>query len=124
VQNCAAPLATRTRKGNISNTCTGFLYVSDHYKGSCFHTVKVLRETAAPYLSDLIENYISVRTLRSESYSLLRVQQSRESMRGKKSFRASAPRLWNELPNRIKLATSKDIFCTVLKTHLFKLAYL
>ena len=36
----------------------------------------------------------------------------------------SAPRPWNELPNHIKHATSKDIFYKVLKTHLFKLVYL
>ena len=39
-------------------------------------------------------------------------------MYGEKSFWASAPRLWNELPDHIKLTANKDIFCKVLETHL------
>jgi len=68
--------------------------------------------------------YIPVRMLRSESYSLLMVPRSHTAIYGERSFRASAPRLWNELPRHMKLAANKDIFCKVLKTHLFKLAYL
>jgi len=49
---------------------------------------------------------------------------SHTAMYREKSFRVSALRLWNELPDHIKLAASRDIFCKVLKTHLFKLAYL
>jgi len=45
-------------------------------------------------------------------------------MYGEKSFPASAPRLWNELPNHIKFTASKELIGKVLKTHLFKLAYL
>ena len=52
---------------------------------------------------------------RSESYSPLRVPRSHTTMYGERSFRTSTPRLRNELPNHIKLATSKDIFCKVLK---------
>jgi len=47
--------------------------------------------------------YIPVKMLRSESYSLLRVQKSHTAMFGEKSFRASAPGLWNKLPNHIKI---------------------
>jgi len=32
-----------------------------------------------------------------------------------KSFRASSTKYWNALPNIIKLAASKEIFCKVLK---------
>ena len=35
-----------------------------------------------------------------------------------------APRLWNELPEDIKQAKSVDTFKGLLKTHLFKAAYL
>jgi len=89
-----------------------------------FHTFKVPNGTAPVYLSDLIETYIPVRMLRSESYSFLRVSRNRIAVYEERSFRASTPRLWNELPNHIKLAASKHIFCKVLKTHLFKLACL
>jgi len=84
-----------------------------------FHTFNVLSGTASLYLSDLIETYITVRMLQSESYSLLRVPRSHTALYGERSFRASAPRLWNKLPKHIKLAANKDIFCKVLKTLLF-----
>jgi len=86
-------------------------------------TFKVLSGTAPVYLSDLIEKCVPVRLLQSESYSLLRVPRSHTALYGEISFGASAPRLWNESPNHNKLAASRDIFCKVLKTHLFKLAY-
>ena len=79
------------------------------------HTLKVLNETAPVYLRDLIEKYIPVKMLRSESYSLLRVPRSHTTMYGERSFRASTPRMWDELPNHIKLAASKDIFARFLK---------
>ena len=60
-------------------------------------------------------DHIPVRMLRSESYSLLRVPRSHTPIYGEKSFRASAPRLWNTLSNHIKIAANKDIFYKVLK---------
>jgi len=48
--------------------------------------------------------------LQSESYSPLGVLKNHTAMNGEKSFRASAPRLWKNLTNHIKLAASKDIF--------------
>ena len=44
-------------------------------------------------------------------------------MYGDKYFPVSALRLWNKLPNRIKLAGSQEICCKALKTHLFKSIY-
>ena len=67
----------------------------------------------------MIETYIPVRMLRYESYSLLIVPKRHTAMYRERSFRASGPRLWNELTDHIKLTASKDIFCKVLKTHLF-----
>ena len=110
-------LVTRTRKGeHITPVLFRLHWLPVHFKS--------LNGTAPVYLSDLIIKYILVRMLRSESYSLLRVPKSHTAIYGEKFFRASAPRLWNELPNHIKLAANKDTFCKVLKTHLFKLAYL
>ena len=128
VQKCAGRLVTRTRKReHITPVLFQLHWLPVRFRSLykiLFLTFKVLNGTAPVYLSDLIEKYIPVRMLRSESYSLLRVPRSHTAMYGERSFRASAPRLWNELPNHIKLAASKDIFCKVLKTHLFKLAYL
>jgi len=40
----------------------------------------------------------------------MRIPKSHKAMYGKKSFLASTPRLWNKMPNNIKLAASKEIF--------------
>ena len=128
VHNCAVRLVTGTHNREHRTPVLFQLHwlpvrFRSLYK-IMFLTFKVLNGTAPVYLSDLIEKYILVGMLRSESYSLLRVPRSHTEMYRKRPFRASAPRLWNELPNNIKHATNKDIFCKVLKTHLFKLAYL
>ena len=40
-----------------------------------------------------------------------------------RAFCTAAPLLWNKLPDQIKSATSVNQFNTLLKMHLFKLAY-
>ena len=50
------------------------------------YTFKVLNGTAPGYLSDLIERYIPVRILRSESYSLLRVPRGHTGMYRERFF--------------------------------------
>ena len=89
-----------------------------------FHTFKVLSETTSLHLSDLIQKYIAVRLLRTESYSLLTVSKSHTTMYWKKSFLSSPLKFRNRLPNCIKFKASKHIFCKVFKTRLFKLGYL
>ena len=42
---------------------------------------------------------------------------------GDKSFRASAPKTWNALPKGIRDQTNIITFKTMLKTHLFRMAY-
>ena len=127
VQNCDARLLTRSRKGEyITPGLFQLHWVPERFRSVykiLFLTFKVLNGTAPLYLNDLIEKYIPVRMFRSESYSLLRVTRSHTAMYRKKSFRASTHRLWNELPNHIKLTATRDIFCKLLKTHLCKLAY-
>jgi len=83
VQNCATCLVTRTCK---REHITPVLFQL-HWLPICFRslykilflTFKVINGIASVYLSDLIEKYIPVRMLRSESYSLLRVPRSHNS---------------------------------------------
>ena len=120
VQNCAARLVTHTHKREHKTPVLFQLHWLPVRVRSLnkilFHKVNVWSGTAALYLSDLIEKYIPLRMLRSECHSLLRVQKSHTGMYGDKSFQASALRLSDKLPNHIKLAGSKEIFCKVLKT--------
>jgi len=43
------------------------------------------------------------------------VPRSHIAMYGEKSSQTSTLRLWNELPNNIKLAVTKDIFVKIIK---------
>ena len=42
---------------------------------------------------------------------------------GDKSFSCAALRLWNSLPDSVKLCSTVDDFKAKLKTHLFKIAF-
>jgi len=128
MQNCVARLVTCTRKKeHITPVLFQLHWLPVRFRSLykiLFLTFKVLNEKNISVSKRSDRKYIPVRMFRSESYSLLRVPKRHTAVYGEKSFRASALRLWNELPNHIKFAESKDIFCKVLKTHLFKLAYL
>ena len=84
---------------------------------TCFHG------TAPQYLSELILLYAPVRALRSSSQSLLTIPGFHENMSkkrfGARSFRSSAPALWNSLPQSLKVDSSSASFKRQLKTHLF-----
>jgi hypothetical protein len=103
VQNCTTSLLTRKGE-HITPVLFQLHLVPVRFRSMyriLFHTFSVLSGIAPLYLSDLIENYIPVRMLRSETNSLLIVQTKPAAMYRERSFRASAPRLWNELPNHI-----------------------
>ena len=40
-------------------------------------------------------------------------------MYGDQAFPVSAPRLWNKIPNHIKLSVNKEISGKVLETHVY-----
>ena len=76
VRNCAARLVTRTRKReHITPVLFQLHWLPVRFRimhKILFHTFKVLNGTAPVYISDLIETYIPLRMLRSESYSRLK----------------------------------------------------
>ena len=72
-----------------------------------FHACKLLIGTVKLYLNDLIQNYIPVKRLWSESCSRLTVPTSHTRSYGNKSLGASAPMMWNKLANQIKLSPNK-----------------
>jgi len=77
VQNCAARLMTHIRKReHITSVLFQLHWLPVRFRSLykiLFRIFKVLSGTAPHILSDLIEKYIPVRMLRSDSYSLLRV---------------------------------------------------
>ena len=63
------------------------------------------------------------RNLRSSSDRKLVVPNYNLETYGRRSFRVSAPILWNNLPQNVRLCESIGSFKSELKTHLFRIVY-
>ena len=70
---------------------------------------KYLHETA-PYLRELLKEYVPPQTLRSTSKNLLCESRNNMKTYGDRSFSTCAPKLWNQLPENIRAAGSVAIF--------------
>ncbi|KAF7645057.1 hypothetical protein LDENG_00211110 [Lucifuga dentata] len=81
------------------------------------------RTSALAYISELLMPYSTGRTLRSSDQELLTIPQSKLKMRDDCDFVVVAPRLWNSLPNNIRLAETVDSFKRLLKTFLNRQAF-
>jgi len=81
---------------------------------------KLLHDTAAPqYLATLLTQHVPTRSLRSGlSYKPLVIPRT-VTKAGDRAFSTIAPKLWNSLPDDIKMSTSVELFKHKLKTHLF-----
>ena len=63
-------------------------------------------------------------SLRSSGGALLTVPKLRLKTRGDYAFTMRAPRIWNALPEEIRLAGSVNSFKSLLKTHFYRLAFM
>ena len=82
---------------------------------------------APPHISELVELKPASRyNLRNSDDTLLLSNPSFESriILGDRSFKYAGPKLWNELLRDIRYTNTVHIFKRLLKTHLFKKAYL
>ena len=86
-------------------------------------TFKSLNSLGPTYLSDLLEQYIPARSLRSCDENLLVIPKSRLKSYGDRSFAFAAPSLWNSLPSNLRNVKNIDTFKGMLKTYLFKESY-
>ena len=127
VQNAAARLLTSTgRRAHITPVLKSLHWLPVAYR---FHfkilvlTFRALHGQAPFYIVDLITPYSSARSLRSSGQNLLMVPRTCFKTRGDRSFKAVAPRLWNELPQDLRSLDSVDTFKKLLKTYLFRRAF-
>ena len=85
---------------------------------------KSLNGLAPGYVLNMLQHKpVSSYALRSDKKHLLMEPKSKTATYGDRNFRNVAPRLWNLLPLKIKMAPSVNSFKTHLKTYLFKQAY-
>ena len=115
VQNAAARLITRSGKCDHITPILFDLYwlpVSERIKfQNLLLTFKTLHQ-------DLITGYLPSRSLRSSSTLSLNPVSFNLKTYGSRAFSASAPELWNKLPDE-----NLSLFKHKLKTHLFKKYY-
>ena len=86
----------------------------------CVLCFKCINKTAPSYLSDLLEQYVPSRLLRSGSQNLLKIPPRANKKCTEKAFKHCAPYIWNSLPSDNREAKSESQFKNYLKTHLFK----
>lgn len=127
VQNAAARLLTSTRKFEHITPVLASLHwlpvnFRIHFKVLLF-AFKALNYLAPSYLSELLHPYKPSRSLRSADQLLLTVSKTKRKLRGDCAFSVAAPKLWNNLPHDIRQASSLSVFKSLLKTHLFSLAF-
>ena len=75
------------------------------------------------YLQEMVERYMPKRTLRSSNALLLKVPRCRNKTLGARTFAYAAASLWSSLPLEICAIDNIDCVKSMLKTHLFELAY-
>ncbi len=127
VQNSAARLLTWTKKRDHIFpilACLLWLPVKFriYFKIAVF-VCKALSDLAPKYSSDLLIPYSPQRALRSNNQLLLTVPRCRCKTKGGRAFSAAAPKLWNSLPENVRLAPSLARFKSVLKSYLFSQAF-
>ena len=84
-------------------------------------TFKALHTGRPPYLTDQLQYYQLTRSLRSSGSHQL-VKPWHNLSFGSRTFRISAPHIWNSLPTNIREAQSVLTFRRRLKTHYFQSA--
>ena len=127
VQNSAARLLTSTKKHEHITPVLAALHWLPIRSRINFKTLlivyKSLHNLAPPYLSEILHQHAPSRALRSADLLLLEVPRARQKARGDRAFSVAGPRLWNALPLHIRSAQSLAVFKSLLKTHLFGLAF-
>ncbi|XP_029941085.1 uncharacterized protein LOC115383145 [Salarias fasciatus] len=128
VQNAAARLLTRTpRRSHITPILSALHWLPIksriQYK-ILVVTYRALHGQAPLYITDLLQPYVTSRSLRSSDQGLLVVPRSRLKTKGDRAFEVVAPTLWNSLPVNLRSADTVDSFKKQLKTHLYSLAFL
>ena len=127
VQNAAARLLTGTGKyDHITPVLSALHWLPVHFRihfKILLFTFKAQNGLAPQYLSDLLEDYVPSRALRSATQKKLIVPKTNLKSRGDRAFSVAAPTLWNALPLHIKTAPTVETFKSRLKTHFYTLAF-
>ena len=129
IQNHAAKLIKRKKKYDHATPIREELHWLPVRERIIYKTAvmcyKCLNDKAPSYLSQLLELHVpALSHLRSGNDALKLVKPSTDyKTYGDHSFSFFGPHIWNDLPYKIRNATSLSVFKQNLKTHLFLSAY-
>ena len=126
VLNTAARLVTLTRKyDSITPVLRELHWLPIQFRiryKVLLQVFKSLNGMAPQYLSEKLTLKKNL-GLRSDNKNMLKPTSARLKFYGDRAFSVAGPRLWNELPDHIRLCHSLDTFKRSLKTHFFKEAF-
>ena len=91
---------------------------------SAYFFYSVMHEQAPCYLAELLSRRKPNRRRRSASLPLLTLPASQTVTHGDRRFAVAGAALWNGLPDSVRTAKTQPQYKTLLKTHLFRLAFL
>ena len=125
MQNSAARLVTCTIwREHISPVIIQlhWLPIAQHieYKTLVFQAVYC---TVPSYLCTLVDSYRSKRELPWGRGAILLQQPQFNSTSENRAFTIAVPKLWNSLPEKLRMISDYTEFRKKLKTHLFRKAY-
>lgn len=127
VQNAAARLLSgRKKREHITPVLSSLHWLPVKYRIDfkvILFVFKCLNGLAPEYLTDLVRLHRPSRDLRSASLMVLEVPRSKLRSSGDRAFSVAAPTLWNSLPVAVRTASSLSTFKSLLKTHLFEVAF-
>ena len=127
IQNSAARILLRVRKYDHITPILKTLHwlpvpLRIEYKVSLL-THQCIHGHAPQYLKELLSLQASSCSLRSRNKNLLKAPRTKLRTMGDRAFSATAPRLWNALPDHLRAPQTTDAFKRELKTHLFRKAF-
>lgn len=127
IQNTAARLlagAKRTDSASAILKKLHWLPIRERIEFKILLMIYKTQTGSAPtYISELIKKCVPARTLRSSTKSLLQVPSTKTITYGQRAFSSAGPRLWNSLPENLKIKNTVSSFKASLKTHLFIKAF-
>ena len=125
VQNYAAKVVCKKRKYDSATECLKMLHwlpVKSRIRFKVATLVyKALNDQAPDYISKLFKIKSSEKGLRSSScHKLLEIPHVKKATFAMRALSVQGPKIWNELPNDIRMEATLDGFKSKLKTFLFK----
>ena len=84
--------------------------------------IRAIHNLEPEYIADMITEYTPGRQLRFSGSRLLRVPRHNLERYGRYSYSVTAPRLWNDLPDSLRLIYSHELFKSNLKRSIHSFA--